>query len=130
MATSQASPAVEAFWSYTKSFESLDPGAIPRHFNEPALMITPLGVHVLPNAAAVEQAYARVMADARAQQYARTEFSTVTERSLSDGLSIVAGSGIWVDPIGRKFRPFGMTYTLRRTEGRWRIVAAFIHDPI
>jgi hypothetical protein len=56
----QGSSAVEAFRRYTQAFQSLDPLAVATHFNEPAMMITPQGVQALPNAAAVEKAYARV----------------------------------------------------------------------
>jgi ketosteroid isomerase-like protein len=127
MNKAQASPAVEAFWSYAKAFQSLDPKAVAAHFHEPALMITPQGVNALPNAAAVEQAYARIMAELPAQRYARTEFSAVEEHRLGDDLMLLTGSGSWVDTSGKKFMPFGMTYTLRRTGQNWRIVAAFIH---
>jgi ketosteroid isomerase-like protein len=124
----QASPAVEAFWKYTKAFQSLDSKAVAAHFNEPALMITPQGVNALPNTAAVEQAYARIMAELPAQGYARTEFSQIAERRLGDDLAMLTGSGNWVDKAGKKFMPFGMTYTLRRTGQSWRIVSAFIHS--
>ena len=123
----KTSPAMEAFWSYTRAFQALDPKAVAAHFNEPALMITPRGVTALPNAAAVEQAYARIMAELPAQRYARTEFSAVEERRLGDDLTMLTGSGAWVDTAGQKFMPFGMTYTLRRAGERWRIVSAMIH---
>ena len=123
----QASPAAEEFWRYTKAFQSLDPKAVAAYFNEPALMITPKGVNALPNTAAVEQAYARIMAELPAQGYARTEFSQIAERRLGDDLTMLTGSGSWVDTSGKKFMPFGMTYTLRRTGQSWRIVIAIIH---
>jgi len=124
----QASPAVEAFWRYAKAFQSLDPKAVAAHFNEPALMITPQGVNAMLNAQAVEQAYARVMAELPAQRYDRTEFSRIDEHRLGDDLTMLTGSGSWVDKSGKKFMPFGMTYTLRRTGQNWRIVVAIIHS--
>ena len=124
----QASPAVEEFWKYTKAFQALDSKAVAAHFNEPALMITPQGVNVLPDTAAVEQAYALIMAELPARGYARTEFSPIAERRLSDDLAMLTGSGNWVDKSGKKFMPFGMTYTLRRTGQSWRIVIAVIHS--
>jgi ketosteroid isomerase-like protein len=123
----ESSPAIEAFRSYARAFQSLDPKAVATHFHEPALMITPRDVHALPNAAAVEQAYARVMAELPAQRYARTEFSQLEERRLGDDLTMLTGSGTWVDTSGKKFMPFGMTYVLRRASQHWRIVTAIIH---
>jgi ketosteroid isomerase-like protein len=121
-------PAVEAFRSYTAAFQALDPKAVAAHFHEPALMITPKGIDSLPNAAAVEQAYARIMSELPAQRYARTEFSQVDERRLGDDLTMLTGAGTWVDTSGKSFMPFGMTYVLRRTGQSWRIVTAIIHS--
>ena len=122
----QSSPAAEAFWSYTRAFQSQDVRAIAAHFNEPALMITPRGVHALPDRAAVEQLYASVIAE-MPKKYARTEFERLDERRLGDVLTELNGSGTWVDTSGQKFMPFGMTYTLLRTDQGWRIVTAIIH---
>jgi ketosteroid isomerase-like protein len=124
----RASPVVEAFKKYAQAFQSLDPKAVAAHFHEPALMITPQGVHALPNAAAVEQAYAPVMADLPAKRYARTEFSSFEERRLSGDLAALSGTGSWVDTSGREFAPFGFTYTFLRTGQGWRIVVALIHS--
>ncbi len=121
-------PAVEAFRSYTAAFQALDSKAVAAHFHEPALMITPKGIDALPNAAAVEQAYARIMAELPAQRYARTEFSQLEERRLGDDLAMLTGSGSWIDTSGKKFMPFGMTYVLRRGSQGWRIVTAIIHS--
>src|SRR5882757_9335678 len=114
MNTHLASPAVETFEKYTQAFQSLDPKAVATHFNEPAMMITPDGVHVLPNTTAVEHAYARVMAELPAKRYARTEFSPLKERRLSDDLAELTCSGSWIDRSEQRFMSFGMTFTLRR----------------
>jgi len=119
---------VATFENYTKAFQSLDAKAVARYFDEPALMITPQGVRGLPDAAAVEQAYARIMAELPAQRYARTEFSKIEERRLGDDLTLLTGSGSWVDTDGRRFMPFGLTYALRRKGQDWRIVVAMVHS--
>jgi ketosteroid isomerase-like protein len=122
-----ASAAVAAFMRYTRAFQSRDSKAVVDYFDEPALMVTPQGVHALPNAAAVEEMYTRVMAD-MPKDYAHTEFSRIEERHLSEDLSAVTGSGRWVDTAGNTLMSFGMTYTFRRTGSGWRIVVAIIHD--
>ncbi len=119
--------AAAAFRDYAEAFRSLDPKAVARHFNEPALLITPQGIDALASAADVERAYARIMADLPALGYADTVFSSVEERRLGDDLALVTGGGTWRKATGEEFLPFGMTYTLRRADGRWRIVVAAIH---
>jgi ketosteroid isomerase-like protein len=122
------SPVLDAFQSYTRAFQSLDPKAAAAAFHEPAVMITPRGVEVLPDRAAVERAYKRVMAELPAMQYAGTKFEHIGERRLGDDLAQVTGSGTWMNAAGKEFMPFGMTYTFRKNGQSWRIVVAAIHD--
>jgi hypothetical protein len=37
--------------------------------------------------------------------------------------------GLWKKADGTDLRRFGLTYTLRKNNGRWRIVVAVAHDP-
>src|SRR5262245_978687 len=118
---------LEAFRRYTQAFQALDARAVAQHFHEPACLITPKDVLSLGTIAAVEQAYARIMAD-MPPDYARTEFSPLSEHRLSDDLAMVSGGGVWKN-AANDLMPFGMTYTLRRIGQTWRIVVAAIHAP-
>ena len=124
----EQSGVLEAFGRYTQAFQALDAQAVAQHFHEPALFITPKEIISLPTVQAVEQAYARVMAD-MPPDYVRTEFSPLSEHRLSDDLAMVSGSGAWKNAANDDLMPFGMTYTLRRSGQTWRIVVAAIHAP-
>ena len=128
MPQQSASELLEAFQRYTEAFQALDARAVARHFHEPALFITPREVRALPTAAAVEQAYARVMADLP-PDYARTEFGPLSVHRLADDLAMVSGSGAWKTADNKDLMPFGMTYTLRLIDQAWRIVVVAIHAP-
>jgi ketosteroid isomerase-like protein len=119
---------LEAFRRYTQAFQALDARAVAQHFHEPAFFITPKDVLSLATIEAVEQAYARIMAD-MPPDYARTEFSPLSEHRLSDDLAMVSGGGVWKNAANEDLMPFGMTYTLRRSRQTWRIVVAAIHAP-
>jgi hypothetical protein len=127
--TGARTPALEVFWGYTRAFQALDPKAVAAFFHEPAMLITPRGARALPNTWAVERAYAEIMDELRGTSYARTEFSSASERRLDDELVAVTGNGTWVDRDGRRYMPFGFTYTLRWTELGYRIVIALVHAP-
>jgi ketosteroid isomerase-like protein len=129
MHENQTTGAIEEFQQYTQAFGALDAGAVAQHFHEPALLITPQGTVALPTRATVEQTYAGLMADLPARGYARTEFSPLSERRLSDDLAIVSGGGVWKNASDEALMRFGMTYTLRRTGQTWRIVVAAVHAP-
>jgi len=129
MSSGIAGEAVEAFRQYAAVFEKLDPSAVVPYFHQPAMLISPQGKVSLPTATDVEQFLGRVMADLRAQAYAKSEFSGLTEHRLSPDLAIVSGVGIWRKATGEELRRFGLTYTLCRTPPSWQIVLAVIHDP-
>lgn len=124
--TEQSSGALTAFKLYTQAFGALDARAVAQYFYEPALLITPKDVIALPDAAAVERTYARIMSE-MPRDYTRTEFRGLSERRLGDDLSVVTGNGSWKNAANDDIMPFGMTYTLRRTGDAWRIVTAAVH---
>jgi ketosteroid isomerase-like protein len=128
MQQEDTSDVVETFQQYTQAFQALDARAVARYFHEPAFFITPKDVRALPTTAAVEQAYAQVMAD-MPPDYARTEFGPLSVHRLGDDLAMVSGSGVWKTTANTDLMPFGMTYTLRRTGQSWRIIVAAIHAP-
>lgn len=59
----ETSGAVAAFRLYTQASHALDAGAVAQHFHEPALLITPEDTVALTTVAAVEETYARLIAD-------------------------------------------------------------------
>ena len=124
--TEPSSGALAAFKLYTQAFGALDARAVAQHFYEPALLITPKEVIPLPSAATVVQTYARIMGE-MPRDYTHTEFRGLAERRLGDDLALVTGNGSWKNAANDDIMPFGMTYTLRRTDGAWRIVVAAIH---
>jgi hypothetical protein len=118
--------ALAAFKLYTQAFGALDSKAVSRHFHEPAMLVTPKDVIVLPTAAAVEQSYSAIMRD-MPSDYVRTDFRNLTERRLGDDIALVAGDGSWKNAANDDIMPFGMTYTLKRSGDAWLIVSAVIH---
>lgn len=124
--TEQSSGALAAFKLYTHAFGALDARAVARYFYEPALLITPKDVIPLPNAAAVEETYARIMGELP-PDYTYTEFRGLSERRLGDDLAMVTGNGSWKNASNDDIMPFGMTYTLKRSGDTWLIVAVAIH---
>jgi ketosteroid isomerase-like protein len=118
-----------AFRRYTDAFQTLDARSVASHFHEPALLISPQDTVAFPTTAAVEQFYASLMAELPARGYARTAFSALSERHLSDDLAVVSGDGVWKNASDEDLMPFGITYTLRRSGETWRIVVAVIHAP-
>ena len=126
---SRETSALQAFDGYTQAFQRLDPSAMPVYFETPALMISPRGSIALSDAAAVERMYADVMADAKAKAYERSELYDLMERRLSTDWALITGDCAWIDNSGRVLQRIGLSYTLRRSQGTWRLVVTLIHEP-
>ena len=113
---------------YVQAFERLNPRGVVSFYHEPALLISPQGIVSLPTGKHVEEFFGSLMANLKAQGYARSEFPRLTEHHLSKDLALVSGIGVWKKATGEQLRRFGLTYTLRRSPQSWQIVVATIHD--
>ena len=129
MGEGAAEAAVAAFRRYARTFETLNPQAVAPFFNQPALLISPQGIVALPTAADVAGFFTPLMDGLRAQAYTTSEFPRLAGHRLGDDLALVSGVGIWKTAAGAELRRFGLTYTLVRGGGSWKIAVAAVHDP-
>ena len=120
--------AVKAFIDYAKAFETLNPQAVVPYYHEPCMFISPQGVVVLTSQAHVGTFFAEVMEGLSARGYARSTFLNLQGKQLSDILAVVSGVGVWLKADGDELQRFGLTYTLRNTDGNWKIIVATVHD--
>jgi ketosteroid isomerase-like protein len=119
----------QTFTNYTHAFQTLDPRAALSYFDIPCMFITPQGVCVLATAADVEALLTQVMEGLKARGYARSEVMDLHVKQMSGNTALVSVSRGRYATDGRELERLGETYTLRRTEGGWKIVVAMIHDP-
>ena len=119
----------QTFTNYTQAFQTLDPRAVLPYFHVPCMFIPPQGVRVLATAADVEALLTQVMKGLKARSYARSELMDLHVKQMSGNTALVSVSRARYTPDGRELERLGETYTLRRTEGGWKIVVAMIHDP-
>jgi len=119
----------QTFTNYTQTFQALDPRAVLPYFHFPCMFIPPQGVRVLATAADVEALLTQVMESLKARSYARSELTELDVKQMSGNTALVSVSRIRYATDGRELERVGETYTLRRTEGGWKIAVAMIHDP-
>jgi ketosteroid isomerase-like protein len=105
MSNCKQGEAIGAFMRYVEVFERLDPQAIASYYNEPALLISPQGIASLPTSAYVEQFFDSVMADLKAQGYARSEFLRLAEDYLSNELALCERNWRLEEGVRRTTRP-------------------------
>jgi ketosteroid isomerase-like protein len=118
----------QTFANYIQTFQRLDPHATLPYFHLPCMFIPPQGVRVLATAADVEALLTEVMEGLKARSYARSELMDLRVKQMSGNTALVSVSRVRYATDGRELEQSGETYTLRRTEGGWKIAVAMIHD--
>jgi ketosteroid isomerase-like protein len=119
----------QTFTKYIETFQTLDPYATLFYFHVPCMFIPPQGVRVLATAADVETLLTQIMEGLKTGGYARSELLDLHVNQMSENTALVSVSRVRYATDGRELERFGETYTLRRTEGGWKIAVAMIHDP-
>jgi ketosteroid isomerase-like protein len=119
----------QTFTDYMQRFQTLDPHATLPYFHAPCMFIPSQGVRVLATAADVEALLTQVMEGLKARGYARSEVMDLHVKQMSGNTAFVSVSRVRYATDGRELERVEETYTLRRTEGGWKIALAMIHDP-
>src|SRR5262245_21694378 len=119
----------QTFNKYIQMFQTLDPHATLPYFHVPCMFIPPQGVRVLATAADVEALLIQVMESLKARGYARSALMELRVKTMSGNTALVSVSRVRYSTDGRELERLGETYTLRKTEGGWKIAVAMIHDP-
>ena len=119
----------QTFTNYIQTFQTLDPHATLSCFHVPCMFIPAQGVRVLATTADVEALLVQVMEGLKARSYARSELMDFHVKQMSGNTALVSVSRVRYATDGRELERLGETYTLRKTEGGWKIAVAMIHDP-
>ena len=83
----------------------------------------------MSNATEVESWLDKMMDGLKARGYARSELTDVEAIPLSGTIVSVSVSRARYKTDGSQLERLGETYTFRKTDSGWKIVAAMMHDP-
>jgi len=119
----------QTFTNYIQTFQTLDPRATLPYFHVPCMFIPAQGVCVLATAADVETLLTEVMQGLKTRSYARSALMDLHVKQMSGNTALVSVSRVRYATDERELERLGETYTLRKTEGGWKIAVAMIHDP-
>ena len=120
---------IQTFNNYIQTFQRLDLHMTLPYFHVPCMFIPPQGVRVLATTADVEALLTQVMEGLKARNYARSELTELHAHQMNENTALVSVSRVRYKTDGEELERLGETYTLRRTEGGWKIAVAMIHDP-
>lgn len=118
----------ETLRAYVRAFESLDPEAVAAFYHLPSLFLSQQGALVVSDAAGARAMAARLLEQARGQEYVRTGIVGLGVRRLSQGLASLSGVFVRFDARDNEVARFGFVYTLLRSGGAWKFATAVAHD--
>src|SRR5260221_7792118 len=107
--------AVKQFLSdYYNAFSTLDIQSILPFFDQPALLIGPLGAIAIPTPAAVVPIFGPVMEDLRQRKYRRSELRLQQFKLLSATSALAVGTAIPYKADGQELERAGVTYLVHK----------------
>ena len=110
----------QIFTDYIQAFQTLNPRAVLSHCAVPCVFISPQGVVVMTNPMEIEILNAR--------GYGWSELADLRVSQMSDTIAFVSVSRVRYKTDKHELERLGETYTLRKSDGAWKIAVATTHD--
>lgn len=125
----------DAFINYSKTFEKIvadnDPKDIIPFFHIPAILIAPEQDPVLlASETNIIVVFDKLIQQLKAAGFDHSKLNTISTKLLSPTEGLVSGTATRYKDKAEKniLQEFGFTYTLRKTDQEWKIIAGIIHD--
>lgn len=119
----------ETLAAYMRAFETLDPARFLLFYDQPWLVITPVGVTAVTDAATADVVASRFVQQARQQDYKHTTVSGLECRTLAAGLASLSGVFHRFNSGEEEIVRFGFTYLLRESGSGWKITVLSVYPP-
>lgn len=123
----------ETFEQYAEAFQALKPAKVLPFFHFPAMLISPEKAAVIGNPIIGYFGFRKVMKDLKRRCFTRSYTESLNVQQLSDDLAIVTGLVIRCkqcknDQQETLLECFNLTYTLRKVNGRWKIIVGVLTE--
>jgi 3-oxoadipate enol-lactonase len=126
----QLDPILKTFISYIKAFNSLDPTTVLPFFYLPAMLITSKEVAVMEKPIEVLGVFAILMDDLKRKNFKESQIvGSLEVKQLSDNQGQVVGVAKRFNQSDEEIEHFGFTYTMRKVEDKWKIIAGILYEP-
>jgi 3-oxoadipate enol-lactonase len=121
---------MRAFGAYAQTFNLLDPKQVEPFFQVPAMLITSEEVAVMQNSGEVCKVFEKLMNDLRKKKFKESKIiGSLKVTQLSDNQGQVVGVAKRFDVKDKEIEHFGFTYTMRKVETKWKIIAGVLYEP-
>ena len=123
----------KTYRDYVKAFETLEPNAVLPYYHTPCMIISSKKVYTLTTPEEIAANFAMGMEALRKVDYARTDIVDLEINLKGVGVAVVSADLKRYTRDGKQLGSQGgiyrYTYTFRKQEDNWRVVAAISHDP-
>jgi 3-oxoadipate enol-lactonase len=121
---------MRAFGAYAQTFNLLDPKQVEPFFQVPAMLITSEEVAVIKNSVEVHKVFEKLMNELRKKKFKESKIiGSLKVTQLSDNQGQVVGVAKRFDLEDKEIEHFGFTYTMRKVEDKWKIIAGVLYEP-
>lgn len=120
----------DRFIAYLLAFNLLKPTKVLEFFHLPSMLMTSKEVAVMEKPVEVLGVFAILMDDLKERDFEESKIvSPLQITQLSENQAQVVAVAKRFNRSQEEIEHFGFTYTLRKVEGDWKIIAGVLHDP-
>jgi pimeloyl-ACP methyl ester carboxylesterase len=118
------------FGAYAEAFNTLEPTEVKDFFNKPSMLMTSNEYVVMTDSDAVLNVFKKLMNELKDKDFKESKVLSLDIKQLSDNQGLIVGTAKRFDKADKEIEHFGFTYTLRKVDAVWKIIAGVLHDPI
>ena len=124
----QLSEIIKTFIKYAEAFNLLDPAKVEPFFQIPSMMMNSDLVVVLKESNEVIGLFTAFMDKLREENFKESKILSLQVSQLSDNQGLVVGVAKRFNQADEEMEHFGFTYTMRKVEDNWKIIAGVLHE--
>jgi 3-oxoadipate enol-lactonase len=118
------------FLQYAQAFNSLDPTQVEPFFQVPSMLMTSDLVVVMKESKEVIGVFTALMDGLKKKSFKESKIlGSLQVSQFSNNQGQVVGIAKRFNTKDEEIEHFGFTYTLRKVEGKWKIIAGVLHEP-
>ena len=120
----------KTFGEYLSAFNTLKPTEVESFLHLPSMLMTSGQVVVMHKTDEVLGVFNVLMESLKLKNFAESKLiGSLQVTQLSDNQGLVIGAAKRFDKKDQEIEHFGFTYTMRKVEDKWKIIAGVLHDP-
>jgi 3-oxoadipate enol-lactonase len=121
---------LRTFGAYAQTFNLLEPTKVEAFFHLPAMLMTSEEVAVMQNSGDVCRVFEKLMNKLRDKKFKESKIiGSLKVTQLSDNQGQVVGVAKRFNQSDEEIEHFGFTYTMRKVEDKWKIIAGILYEP-